>query len=369
MLMLSGVPPSSCPSLLQRIGRHVRLSRQAATRSDRFTPPFLIVFINSICNLTCEHCFYWESLNKKDDLTFEEFDKLTAELGQIENLSSRAASRSCGPSSPRSSTCSSRGTASSRSTSRPTATSRTAPRRRSGRSSRRRRSSSSRASSRSTGCPSTTTGSGATRSRSRRPWRRTTCSRGSRQEDPRLRIHAISTATNENLEELRQLTDHLFERCPKMDHHNLAIIRGDRKNPSLKGPQLEAYDTLYKHLRALWADREKGRFGGDRRPDAHVDQAQDDRPPDAGRAVQGRAALRRRLRERRRELLRDAPAARQPPQAVVLRDLGLAAAKQLRADVAAKKCFCTNEIFMWPSIAFQPLHLAKALVGSKAFLV
>src|SRR5438128_2735573 len=69
-----------------RIARHVRLSREAATTTERYTPPFLIVFINSICNLTCEHCFYWSSLNKKDDLTFEEFDRLTAELGRIENL-------------------------------------------------------------------------------------------------------------------------------------------------------------------------------------------------------------------------------------------------------------------------------------------
>src|SRR5207244_7563681 len=50
--------------------------------------------------------------------------------------------------------------------------------------------------------------------------------------DPRLRIHAVSTATNENLDEIARLTDFLFERCPKMDHHNLALIRGDRKNPS-----------------------------------------------------------------------------------------------------------------------------------------
>ena len=31
------------------------------------------------------------------------------------------------------------------------------------------------------------------------------------------------------------LTTFLFDRCPKMSHHNLALIRGDRKNPSLQG--------------------------------------------------------------------------------------------------------------------------------------
>ncbi len=44
-------------------------------------PPFLILFINSICNQTCEHCFYWRSLNSKDDLTVEELRALSDGLG------------------------------------------------------------------------------------------------------------------------------------------------------------------------------------------------------------------------------------------------------------------------------------------------
>src|SRR5262249_51023182 len=43
--------------------------------------------------------------------------------------------------------------------------------------------------------------------------------------DPRLRIHSISTATDVNMDEIQRLTTYLFERCPHMDHHNLAIIR------------------------------------------------------------------------------------------------------------------------------------------------
>ena len=65
-------------SFATRVRRHIRLTLQASGPEPVQTPPFLIVFINSICNLTCEHCFYWESLNKKDDLTFEEFDRLTS---------------------------------------------------------------------------------------------------------------------------------------------------------------------------------------------------------------------------------------------------------------------------------------------------
>src|SRR5947209_17277030 len=49
-------------------------------------PPFLTLFINSICNQTCEHCFYWRSLNGRDDLSFDELQALSKDLGKIENL-------------------------------------------------------------------------------------------------------------------------------------------------------------------------------------------------------------------------------------------------------------------------------------------
>ena len=35
------------------------------------------------------------------------------------------------------------------------------------------------------------------------------------------------------MDQIRDLTSYLHERCPKMEHHNLAIIRGARKDPSL----------------------------------------------------------------------------------------------------------------------------------------
>ena len=73
-------------SIVSRISRHTKLSLKAAKYQERQTPPFMIVFINSICNLTCEHCFYWQKLNQRDDLTFAEFEKLSLELGEFENL-------------------------------------------------------------------------------------------------------------------------------------------------------------------------------------------------------------------------------------------------------------------------------------------
>src|SRR5690348_737203 len=73
-------------TVFDRIQRHTQLSWKALHHQDRATPPFMIVFINSICNLTCEHCFYWRNLNSRDDLSFEEFRRLSLELGQFETL-------------------------------------------------------------------------------------------------------------------------------------------------------------------------------------------------------------------------------------------------------------------------------------------
>jgi hypothetical protein len=40
-----------------------------------------------------------------------------------------------------------------------------------------------------------------------------------------------------------------------------------------------------------------------------------------------------------------------------------AEARALRARIRAKQCHCTNEVFLWPSIVFQPVQLARVLVG------
>src|SRR5512147_2551268 len=71
-------------NVLQRVSRHVRLS--AMTLEESPSPPFLVLFINSICNMKCEHCFYWTSLNKRDDLSRDEIFALSDSLGAVENL-------------------------------------------------------------------------------------------------------------------------------------------------------------------------------------------------------------------------------------------------------------------------------------------
>ena len=77
------MPPDSIEG---RIARHIRLVRRASQVQPDATPPFLILFINSLCNQTCEHCFYWRNLNRHDDLTVDEIRALSESLGRVENL-------------------------------------------------------------------------------------------------------------------------------------------------------------------------------------------------------------------------------------------------------------------------------------------
>jgi len=44
-----------------------------------------------------------------------------------------------------------------------------------------------------------------------------------------------------------------------------------------------------------------------------------------------------------------------------------AVATDIRDSIRKKECYCTNEIFMWPSIVFQPRHLLKSMVGARVW--
>ena len=187
------------------------------------------------------------------------------------------------------------------------------------------------------------------------------------QQDPRLRLHAVSTATMENLEEIRELTAFLFDRCPAMDHHNLALVRGDRKNPSLRGPQLAAYQCLYEEVRRIWASREQGRFGAIVEPMlqwAKVCAAKELRqviPCRAGTLSAvvyangdvGMCETRPPLGNLRQRSFREIWYSTE--------------ATTLRRSIADRACYCTNEVFMWPSIVFQPSQLVKALMRAKVW--
>ena len=43
----------------------------------------VVFFVTSVCNEKCRHCFYWEELNQKGDLTFEQIRRISETMPAI----------------------------------------------------------------------------------------------------------------------------------------------------------------------------------------------------------------------------------------------------------------------------------------------
>ncbi len=352
-------------SVVSRTLRHGRLSLRALGHTAGRTPPFLIVFINSICNLTCEHCFYWRNLNQRDDLTLDEFARLSAELGPFENLNlsggepflrkefAEICSLFIRNNGVRQIYVPTSGFFPERTEKQLRAVLRES-------------------SLKLFVCEISLDGMPEYHNRFRGNAKSFDNAMATyemlarlQREDRRLRIHSIATATDENIDELRALTRFLHDRCPAMDHHNLAIIRGDRKNPSLVGPALARYTDLYQYVRSVWDDRERGRFGGIVEPllqwaKRRVIETDSQYVPCTAGNLTGVVYANG-----------DVSVCENHPPLGNLRHESFFAiwdspkANALRQAIAEKQCHCTNEVFLWPSIVFQPAQLAKALWGAK----
>jgi hypothetical protein len=152
-----------------------------------------------------------------------------------------------------------------------------------------------------------------------------------------------------------------------MMHHNLAIIRGDRKNPTLRGPALQDYRELYDYVRRLWRPREQGRYGSIVEPMLQWVKLQ------AAEREQQYVPCRAGVLSAVVHANGDVGVCEQRPPLGNLRKQSFMEiwrshlAGQIRRSISAKDCYCTNEIFMWPSIVFQPLHLARSLAGARTW--
>ena len=140
----------------------------------------------------------------------------------------------------------------------------------------------------------------------------------------------------------------------------------DRKNPSLQGPQLQKYKDLYHHVAEVWSDREKGRLGASVEPMLQwakiktIESESQFIPCKAGvltGVVYANGDVS--VCEQHRPLgnLR---------KNTFFEIWDSDKANRLRAQIKAKECYYTNEIFLWSSIVFQPIQLTRALVGSRA---
>ncbi len=352
-------------NLGQRIARHVRLSSQTVLPPP--SPPMLVLFINSICNMKCEHCFYWTSLNKKDDLSKEELFKLSESLGHIENLNLSGGEpflrKEFGEICRKFITqngvkqiyvptngyykdrCIAAITEVLKEPSLDLFVAEISL----------------------DGMPEFHDNFRVAKNAFAKAMETYDALVELQKKDPRVRIHSIATATQVNMAEIKKLTTYLYERCPQMDHHNLAIIRGDRKNPSLTGPTLVQYTELYEYVRKLWAPREEGRYGASVEPMlqwAKVRTITENRqvvPCQAGK-ISGVVYANG-----------DVSVCEAHKPLGNLRDKSFPEiwhsdeAKAVRDSVARKECFCTTEVFLWSSIVYRPDQLVRGLVGGRVW--
>jgi MoaA/NifB/PqqE/SkfB family radical SAM enzyme len=352
---------------LDRVTRHARLTWKNLAFPHPPTPPFLILFINSICNLTCEHCFYWRNLNQRDDLKLEEILALARDLGPIENLN-----LSGGEPFLRTEFAEicrffiqNNGVEQIYVPTNGYFTERTIKALENVLEEDRLKL---------FVCELSIDGMPEYHNRFRgnpKSFDKLIETYEALAElqarDPRLRIHSISTVTSENLDEVKRLTTYLYERFPAMDHHNLALIRGDRKNPALLLPNLAAYQELVQYARQLWAPREEKRYGSLVEP--MLQWAKVKTAVQQTQVVPCRAGIMSGVVYANGGV---SFCETHPPLGNLrqksFREIWFSPeADALRKSVHNKECWCTNEVFLWPSINYQPMQLAKALLSSRAW--
>lgn len=350
-----------------RVGKHARINWKNLSIPSVPSPPFLILFINSICNMKCEHCFYWKELNQKNDLSFEELVALSEELGRIETLNLSGGEpfirkefadickqfiRKNGVEEIYVPT---NGYFTERTIKAVKGVLEEKSLREIG------------VEISLDGMPEFHDEFRKTRYAFHKAMETYDALAELQKTDPRLQIYSISTATEGNMEEIKQLTTYLYDRCPQMSHHHLALIRGDRKNPSLQGPAMQTYKELHQYTRRLWAKRDEQRIGSIVEPMLqHVKTKT--------------AELEQQLVPCRAGILSavihangDVAVCEQRPVIGNLRKNSFMelwhaqSTNSIRQSIKAKECYCTNEVFLWPSIVFQPLHLAKSMVAAKVW--
>lgn len=351
-------------NIAERIVRHARITGK--TYRSVPDPAFLVLFINSICNMKCEHCFYWRNLNQRDDLTYEEMVELSRSMGRIENLNlsggepfirkdfAEICRQFIRENGVRQIYVPTNGYFTDKTVAKVSGVldeealdlfvvelSLD-------------------------GMPEFHDEFRVAKNAFRRAMETYDALAELQESDSRLKIHAISTATDVNVDQIRRLTTFLYDRCPKMDHHNLALIRGDRKNPSLLAPDPDEYADLYRYVRRLWRPREEGRYGAIVEPMLQwakmrtLEEADQVVPCTAGRLsavvyANGDVSV--------CELHEPIGNLRERSFPEIWRS---EEANRLREAIAAKACHCTTEVFLWPSIVHQPAQLAKALAKSDA---
>lgn len=353
--------------LIGRVSKHARTNWKNLSIPSVPSPSFLILFINSICNMKCEHCFYWKELNQKNDLSFDELVALSNELGRIETLNlsggepflrkefADVCKQFINHNHVEEIYVPTNGYFTDRTVNAVKEVLKEKSLKEIG------------IEISLDGMPSFHDEFRKTKFSFYKAMETYDALAELQKSDPRLKIYAISTATEESMDEIKQLTTFLFDRCPQMSHHHIPIIRGDRKNPSLQGPAMQAYEELFQYTRRLWASRNEERKGDIVEP--ILQHVKTQTIAQEQQVVPCRAGVLSAVVHANG----DVGICEQRPVIGNLRqnsfmDLWHAhSTNSIRKSISANECYCTNEVIMWPSIVFQPLHLFKSMVNAKAW--
>lgn len=353
--------------LADRIGKHARINWNNLSVSAAPSPSFLILFINSICNMKCEHCFYWKELNQKNDLSFEELVALSNDLGRIETLYlsggepfirkefAQVCQQFISHNGVEEIYVPTNGYFTERTIKAVTEVLKDKSLKEIG------------IEISLDGMPSFHDEFRKTKYSFYKAMETYDALAELQKTDSRLKIYAISTATEENMGEIKQLTTFLYDRCPQMTHHHIPIIRGDRKNPSLQGPAMQAYEDLFEYTRRLWVRRNEERKGDIVEP--ILQHVKTQTIAKEQQVVPCRAGVLSAVVHANG----DVGICEQRPVIGNLRqnsfmDLWHAhTTHKIRDSIKANECYCTNEVIMWPSIVFQPKHLIKSMVNAKVW--
>jgi len=352
-------------SFAKKTLRHLRLAARAHGLTPLETPPYLVLFVNSSCELQCEHCSEHAQLNQPDDLRLSEIVKLSEELGRLESLHLTGGEpllrdelaavctqfiRHNGLVRLSISTSGYYVARTSRTIERILAQSQLEQ------------------------ClvELSIDGTAGFHNRFRGDARSFDNSiqtyyglAAIARRDPRLRLRVVSTATRENLEEIEQLSHYLYERCPQLERHAVNLLQGERRRSTLRAPELGRFLALEQRIQSLWSDRARAPHKKLTEPVLSWAKtlASTSReqvvPCKAGVlsavvyangdvAVCETDSAHPRLGNLRENSFRELWSS---PQA-----------QKARTMIRTKQCACANERCLVPSLLYQPTELARALL-------
>jgi MoaA/NifB/PqqE/SkfB family radical SAM enzyme len=353
-------------TLAQRAARHLRLAAQAHGLTPLEMPAYLALFVNSTCNLQCEHCGVHARLNQPDDLRLSELVKLSEELSHIEQLDLlggepflhdqlvKVCAQFMRQNTLRSLSITSNGFDVPRIV-------RTVE-----------QILSNSASEHLARLTIELSIDGSARLHNRLRGHESSFDNAIQsyyglaalqRRDARLRLRVSSIAMSDNLDEIERLSSYLYERCPQLERHSVTRLRAECSSLSLRPPELGRFLELDRKLKSNWADRERDSLRKLASPALHWAQLQ--AAEEREQIVPCKAGVLSAVVHANGDVAVCENLAAHPILGNLREDSfrelwGSPQAQKARTMIRTRQCACSNERALLPSLLFQPGHLARA---------